>query len=164
MQFHFFWIPVCHGEWAQQELNAFLKGNPASRVEKHFVDIGAESGWAVSVLSLRTVAVNGPPVAGAAGRADAVRIDYREVLSPGDFEIFSQLRAWRKQRSVSDGVPIYAVCTNEQLAAISQQRPQTPQELGALEGIGKTRVKRYADEVLQLVATIVERQKATTGS
>jgi len=35
--------------------------------------------------------------------------------------------------------------------------------LGAIEGIGKTRVKRYADEVLQLIATVVEGQKATTG-
>lgn len=164
MQFHFFWIPVCHGEWAQQELTAFLKGNPASRVEKHFVNSGAESGWAVSVLVLRTFEGTGSRAGGAAVPADAVRVDYRELLSPDDFAIFSQLRAWRKERSVSDGVPVYAVCTNEQLSAMAQKRPQSPQELGAIEGIGKTRVKRYADEVLQLIATVVEGQKATTGS
>jgi superfamily II DNA helicase RecQ len=164
MQYHFFWIPVCHGEWAQRELNSFLAGNPASSVEKHFVNNGSESGWAVSVMVLRTVAGGGASSAAAAAPADSARIDYRELLSPEDFEIFSQLRVWRKERGASEGIPIYAVGTNEQLAAIAQRRPQTRQDLEAIEGLGKTRVKRYADEVLQLVAAVVGRQAAITES
>ncbi|MCU0863160.1 MAG: HRDC domain-containing protein, partial [Planctomycetes bacterium] len=51
------------------------------------------------------------------------RIDYREILRPAEFVVFSRLRELRKQFAESERVPVYAVFNNEQLATIAQQRP-----------------------------------------
>ena len=43
-------------------------------------------------------------------------VDYREVLKPEEFEMFSRLREWRKALAEKEGVPVYTLLTNEQLA------------------------------------------------
>ncbi|MBI4754199.1 MAG: HRDC domain-containing protein [Betaproteobacteria bacterium] len=46
------------------------------------------------------------------------RIDYREVLNEQDFAVFADLRRLRKGLAEQDGVPAYALFTNEQLVAL----------------------------------------------
>jgi hypothetical protein len=41
-------------------------------------------------------------------------VDYREVLKPEEFEVFSRLREWRKAVAEKEGIPVYAVLTNGQ--------------------------------------------------
>ena len=52
-------------------------------------------------------------------RGGKQRVDYKEVLSPADFALFAKLRDWRKATAEQEGIPVYAVLTNEQLAAIA---------------------------------------------
>jgi len=49
----------------------------------------------------------------------------------------------------AEGVPLYAVFTNEQLAAIVQQRVESLAALGEIEGIGPARLERYGAGVLE---------------
>jgi ribonuclease D len=49
-------------------------------------------------------------------------VDYKEVLKPEEFEVFSRLRDWRKNVAEKEGVPVYAVLTNEQLAQMVQKQ------------------------------------------
>jgi hypothetical protein len=44
------------------------------------------------------------------------KIDYKDVLKPEEFEVFSRLRDWRKSVAEKEAVPGYTVLTNEQLA------------------------------------------------
>jgi superfamily II DNA helicase RecQ len=44
------------------------------------------------------------------------KVDYKEVLKPEEFEVFSRLRDWRKAVAEKEGVPVYVVLSNEQLA------------------------------------------------
>ena len=60
------------------------------------------------------------------------RIDYRDVLSEADFAVFKRLREWRKQVAAAEGVPVYTVFTNEQLATIVTTRPASLPALGKL--------------------------------
>jgi superfamily II DNA helicase RecQ len=58
-----------------------------------------------------------PAVHGAARlQVKPEKIDYREKLSPEDFDVFSKIREIRKQLAAADSVPVYTICTNEQLA------------------------------------------------
>ena len=49
--------------------------------------------------------------------------DYKQVLKPEEFEVFSRLREWRKGVAEKEGVPVYVVFSNEQLAETRATEP-----------------------------------------
>jgi len=71
------------------------------------------------------------------------RIDYKEVLNEQDFALFSKLRELRKQIAEKEGIPVYAVFTNEQLAEIVRRKVKTKTEMRKIEGIGEAKVEKY---------------------
>jgi hypothetical protein len=54
MPYKSFVIPVCHGDWAERELNEFLRTHRVLAVERRWVDRGENSFWAVWVDYLDT--------------------------------------------------------------------------------------------------------------
>ena len=50
------------------------------------------------------------------------KVDFRDILTDAEFAVFARLRAARKERADADGIPAYAVFTNEQLAEMVQKR------------------------------------------
>lgn len=173
MRFYFAAIPVCDSATAEAELNRFLGSHRVLAVDRQLVVDGARSLWAVCVSYVdREVAPAGarpsPPAAAqtAAPPAKALRkgIDYREVLSPADFEVFARLRVVRKGLAERDGVPAYAIFTNEQLAAIARGRAQSVADLGRVPGVGKARVEKYGPVILAGVRGEAADDADTTGS
>jgi ATP-dependent DNA helicase RecQ len=73
---------------------------------------------------------------------------WREEVAEADWPLFNTLRDWRSARSKRDGVPPYVICTNKQLAALIVARPQTPGQLGDVEGFGKAKLERYGADLL----------------
>jgi DNA helicase-2/ATP-dependent DNA helicase PcrA len=69
-----------------------------------------------------------------------------------DEELFEALRDWRSRTAKADSVPAYVVFTDLTLQAIAETRPATEQALLAINGIGRTKVEKYAAPVLALVA------------
>jgi superfamily II DNA helicase RecQ len=69
--------------------------------------------------------------------------DYREVLNAAEYALFDKLRNLRKELAEKSGIPVYAVFTNDQLAAMVKKPPKTAKDLLAIAGIGETRVKQY---------------------
>ena len=63
-----------------------------------------------------------------------------------------QLRTWRRKRAEADGVPAYVVFNDRTLAALAERRPRSRGELLAVEGIGPSKLDRYGDELLALLA------------
>ena len=47
------------------------------------------------------------------------------MLKPEEFEVFSRLRDWRKGVAEKEGVPVYVVFTNEQLAEMVKKKVGT---------------------------------------
>jgi superfamily II DNA helicase RecQ len=72
-----------------------------------------------------------------------MRTDYREVLKEQDFAVFAQLRSLRKAVAEREGVPAYALFTNEHLAEMVLKRAATATALGTIEGVGKARMEKY---------------------
>jgi superfamily II DNA helicase RecQ len=115
-------------------------------VKKEFVSDGENSFWTFCVEHIEG---NGAPTA-LPGRGP--KVDYREVLNEADFAIFSKLREWRKTVAEKEAIPVYAVLSNEQLAAIVQKKAASKAALKEIEGVGEARVEKYGDAVLQVVA------------
>jgi superfamily II DNA helicase RecQ len=78
-------------------------------------------------------------------------VDYREILNAADFAVFSGLRVWRKAAAEKEGIPVYAVLTNDQLAQLARQRPTSKEALRGIEGIGEAKAARYAEGMLQII-------------
>jgi DNA helicase-2/ATP-dependent DNA helicase PcrA len=66
--------------------------------------------------------------------------------------LFDRLRDWRRERAKTDGVPAYVVFHDATLAAIARDRPPNRAALASVAGVGPTKLERYADEVLEIVA------------
>jgi superfamily II DNA helicase RecQ len=66
--------------------------------------------------------------------------------------LFNTLRDWRAERCKKDGVPPYVICTNQQLAAVVAQRPQSLTGLMRIEGIGKAKAEKYGQEMLAILS------------
>jgi superfamily II DNA helicase RecQ len=158
MEYHFFAVPALDPQNAQDALNRLCAQRRVVSVDRQFVAAGIDSFWAVCV----TVAPGPGPLPDALktperrsgsrnGGAGSSRIDYKQVLDEADFALFAELRAWRKQTAEGEGVPIYAVFTNEQLADIVRRRVDTLAALGEIDGIGPARLQRYGPEVLARV-------------
>jgi DNA helicase II / ATP-dependent DNA helicase PcrA len=61
------------------------------------------------------------------------------------------LRAWRLERSRTDGVPAFVVLHDATIAEIAAAQPRNPRELGRISGIGPTKLERYGDDILRIV-------------
>ena len=158
MRYRFFTIPIHGGEAAEAELNRCLAEARMLTVDRQFVADGANSVWAVCV-AVHDGDGRSPPAT-----RRAAKIDYKEVLNADDFAVFARLRDLRKQLAERDGVPPYAVFTNEQLAAIVQGRVSSAAALKAIDGIGDARVEKYAAPVLAIMTAAPPAAEAQVSS
>ena len=67
--------------------------------------------------------------------------------------LYDALAAWRRDRSKSEEVPAFHVFHNRVLAAIADARPRSRDELAEISGVGPAKLERYADDVLEVVAS-----------
>ncbi len=66
--------------------------------------------------------------------------------------LLDRLKEWRRRRASTDGVPAYVVFHDATLAQIADRRPGDWADLAAISGVGPTKLERYGDEVLEIVA------------
>jgi superfamily II DNA helicase RecQ len=143
MKLRFFTIPMQDGLHEADELNAFLSSHRILSVERHFVADGSNSTWAVCVCYLQSAGRPAPEKRG--------RVDYREVLSESDFAAFAKLRSLRKALAEKDGVPAYALFTNEQLAEMVRRRVRSVAAMEQIEGVGQGRSEKYGASFLDIL-------------
>jgi superfamily II DNA helicase RecQ len=143
--YKFFRIPVHDRGEFSGELNAFLGANRVIKVEKEFLGPPI-CGWNFCVEYLPHGKMKPRFESASEG---AVKIDYREVLSADEFQVYSRLRELRKQISDAEGIPVYTIYKNEHLAAMVQQKVKDRAELGAIDGVGESRIKKYGDRFLE---------------
>ncbi|MBB4268005.1 HRDC domain-containing protein [Roseospira visakhapatnamensis] len=144
MRLRFFTIPAHGGDDAAEALNRFLAGHRVVAVDRSFIQDGRNSAWAVCVTI-----ENGP--APQATAAKKPRVDYREVLNEQDFAVFARLRAVRKDLAEAEGIPAYAIFTNEQLADMVRRKVRSAGALREIDGVGEARVDKYAGSFLDVL-------------
>jgi superfamily II DNA helicase RecQ len=146
MQLKLFIVPVKNIGAAEAEMNGFLRPQRLLAVKKEFVPDGENSFWTFCVEYL-----DGSAAVGALG-GRGPKVDYREVLKPEEFEVFSRLRDWRKVVAEKEGIPVYAVLTNEQPAQIVLKKVATKAGLKEIEGVGEARIEKYGEAVVAVLA------------
>ncbi len=72
-------------------------------------------------------------------------------LSNVDEDLLTQLKSWRAMLSIGQGVPSYVIMHNKALEQIASLKPQNTAELLAVDGIGKAKVKKYGEAILEIV-------------
>ena len=78
---------------------------------------------------------------------------------PVDEALFEALRALRRQLADEQNVPAYVVFSDATLAEMAARRPGTSAELLDVNGIGQTKLERYGDAFLAVIA-----EQASGGS
>ncbi|MFL6131479.1 MAG: ATP-dependent DNA helicase UvrD2 [Nocardioidaceae bacterium] len=68
-----------------------------------------------------------------------------------DEELFERLREWRKARAAEDSVPAFVVFTDATLQLIAEHKPRSAEALLRINGIGRSKLERYGEAVLDLV-------------
>ena len=94
--------------------------------------------------ALRPVAAQGP-----------VRRRRRDPLEGLDADLkgrFERLRAWRRDRAAEQHVPPYVIFQDRTLLEIAAAQPGSLADLARVPGVGQTKLARYGDAVLGVLA------------
>jgi len=78
-----------------------------------------------------------------------------------DDQTMSLLREWRRQEAADQQLPAYCVFTDATLIAIAEARPRSIEELIKVQGLGKTKVDRYGEHLLTIIATEADRTRSS---
>ena len=146
LQYASFLLPLHSDSSEQEEINRFLRAHRIVQTHKELVSNSTSSHWAILVEYLDCSVKN-------SSEATKSKVDYKELLSAKDFSLFSKLREVRKKLAEENGLPVYAVCTNEQLAEIAKRRPKNLTECMQIEGIGQGKAEKYVPAFLECVNT-----------
>jgi DNA helicase-2/ATP-dependent DNA helicase PcrA len=73
---------------------------------------------------------------------------------PEDSPAIAALRAWRTGRARADAVAPFIVAHDSLLIALADARPTTIAELRRIKGMGPTKLDRYGEELLAVLASV----------
>ncbi|MDP3414856.1 HRDC domain-containing protein, partial [Falsiroseomonas sp.] len=68
--------------------------------------------------------------------------------------VFEALRDWRRGEAQSHSVPAYVIFQDKTLAVFAAGRPRSLDQLGGIAGVGRTKLDRYGDAVLRVLAGV----------
>jgi ATP-dependent DNA helicase RecQ len=74
------------------------------------------------------------------------------AAGPADESLFERLRAWRLERARVDEVPAFVVLHDATLRELATAKPATELDLAAVKGFGPTKLERYGEDVLAVIA------------
>lgn len=136
MQIKIFNILASASEDEVAQINKFIRGNKVLDIDRHFY-VGSDNvgRWSLLITYL--------PIQNNIVGEKVVKVDYKELLSPEDFEKFVRLRAVRKQLADDDAVPAYAVFTDNELSQIAQMPAMDANLMRKISGIGSKRIEKY---------------------
>jgi len=148
MKIKFYHIPAIDFEESENELNNFCASKRVASIEKEFVLNGDRSFWSICVSYIEKSEI----------LKTKGKIDYKEVFDEQDFALFVKLRELRRKVAESEGVPAYALFTNEQLSIIVRDKIEKIDGLNSISGIGKSRIDKYGQMFVDIVKLEIEKK------
>lgn len=144
MQFKVISIPVVGGEAVNEALNAFLRGNRILQVEQQLVSSSEGTYWTFCIKYIAGEGIS-------SGGKKKERKDYKQILPEAAFSRFSKYRVIRKQLAEADGIPAFAVFTDEEMAGLAKLEELTVAGMKTLKGIGYKKVEKYAERFIKVL-------------
>ncbi len=144
MQVKIFSISISHGEEVEEELNRFLRSHKILEVDRQMVVMQNSAYWCFAVCYLPGGVPGDKNTSG-----KQARVDYKKVLDAATFERFNTYRSIRKKVAQAEGVPVYTIFTNHELAEMAKiSRPVTSDDLKKIPGIGRSKIEKYASYII----------------
>jgi ATP-dependent DNA helicase RecQ len=75
---------------------------------------------------------------------------YEATVAPNSNQM-TLLKDWRLQEANSQGVPAYVIFHDATLAEIAARQPSSMEELAEIPGIGKRKLERYGEAIIELL-------------
>ncbi|NQU20829.1 MAG: ATP-dependent DNA helicase RecQ, partial [Candidatus Nealsonbacteria bacterium] len=79
------------------------------------------------------------------------RTEPTEMGEP-DMGLLNALKQWRREEGSKLGQPLYQILSNATLTELARCRPDSPEALLEVKGIGPAKLERYGDQLLALLA------------
>jgi len=137
MQIKVFTIPVGDNSTALSEMNKFLRSKKILEVRENFVSNDNAAYWCFSV---RYIEQQFSP----SSENRSKKVDYKAVFDEKTFQKFTKLREIRKKVAAEDGIPAFAVFTDEELAGLAKLDSITTKGMLSVKGIGDKKVERFS--------------------
>ena len=77
----------------------------------------------------------------------------REAPAASGDPIFEALRSWRRDEAQRQALPAYMIFSDRTLSEIAAQKPTDLDELATVPGVGASKLERYGEDVLDVLAT-----------
>lgn len=135
MQVKVFSIPIVGGEKLNEDMNVFLRSKKILQIESQIINQVSGCFWTFCIRYIDDVTISD---------ANKVKVDYKEVLDDNSFKVFSRLREIRKKISTDEGLPAYAIFTDEELSNIAKLEEITIPNIKKIKGIGEKKVEKFA--------------------
>jgi Superfamily II DNA helicase len=152
MQFKVFHIAVLGDSTSEEEMNAFLRSHRIITVHRELARTVSGSYWCFCIEyidhAVKTSTSSSFP------QKKGERVDYKEILSENDFATFSKIRELRKELAITDSIPVYTICTNEQLAQMVVDRCSSLAALQQIPGFGEAKIQKYGTRFLELLNSL----------
>ena len=165
MKLHVLTIPLLgtNGRDPLEDLQAHWE---ISRYDHYLVDL--PEGPAITIVAaLRERELGHETRLGPETRRGVQRTSREQLvasLDPVARDRFEQLRVWRKATARDEGLPVYALATNAQLAEMASLSSPSKSKLGDISGFGHKKVERYGDDIVSLLSRGQQRQGEEPGT
>ena len=86
-----------------------------------------------------------------AGGGRTLSTGLERVLSAEEDALFEELKEWRREESLHQGIPAYLIFGNKTLKALAILRPTTHSALEKVPGFGPVKLEEYGADLLRLM-------------
>ncbi len=121
-----------------ETLKKFLLNKKVKRLEPEFFQTGGRPYWTVFVEYEPIFADEGP------------KHNLPQLSEPQRI-LFDKLRTWRREKADQQGIPVFIIATNSELAEVARKSPKTMSALKEIKGFGKKKVERHGKEITEMV-------------
>lgn len=130
MQIKIFNVPIPGSEEMNEEMNTFLRSKKVLSVEQQVVQSPNGAFWCFCIRYVE-------------GTIIPSRKDYKEILNEESFQRFSRMREIRKSLSLKEGIPAYAIFTDEEMSELAKIEELTLASMKSVKGIGEKKAEKY---------------------
>lgn len=130
MQIKIFNIPIPGSEQMNEEMNTFLRSKKVLSVEQQVVQSPNGAFWCFCIRYVE-------------GTVPSPKKDYKEILDEVSFQRFSKMREIRKSLSLKEGIPAYAIFTDEEMSELAKIEELTLASMKSIKGIGEKKAEKY---------------------
>jgi hypothetical protein len=113
-------------------------------------------------IALMKVSLNGFNTISYLRTKSNAEIDYKPIISSSQNalsssenilhpELYQEIRNWRDDLAKEWGVPLYLVLAQKSILELLRYLPSNPAELENIKGLGKTRVRQYGTDLLEII-------------